>query len=227
MLFRSSLISSTKDKKSLFIRSLLPLIIMENNKIIETNKRIKKIYNGTFDYISRDEALWLKKQYVNYKVKSHHIDELLIKVDIIPVSIALAQAAIESGWGTSRFVTEGNALFGQWSWFKGSGIVPEKRDINETYEIKSFENLRQSVSAYMKNLNSHNNYSEFRVVRNNYRINNVEINSLNLLNFLSNYAENIEYSKILEKIIKKNNLQEFDQAEIYIPPYELANLISN
>jgi uncharacterized FlgJ-related protein len=79
----------------------------------------------------------------------------------------------------------------------------------------------------MKNLNSHNNYSEFRVVRNNYRINNVEINSLNLLNFLSNYAENIEYSKILEKIIKKNNLQEFDQAEIYIPPYELANLISN
>ena len=222
-----SLISSTKDKKSLFIRSLLPLIIMENNKIIETNKRIKKIYNGTFDYISRDEALWLKKQYVNYKVKSHHIDELLIKVDIIPVSIALAQAAIESGWGTSRFVTEGNALFGQWSWFKGSGIVPEKRDTNETYEIKSFENLRQSVSAYMKNLNSHNNYSEFRVVRNNYRINNNEINSLNLLNFLSNYAENIEYSKILEKIIEKNNLQEFDQAEIYIPPYEVANLISN
>ena len=75
----------------------------------------------------------------------------------------MAQAAIESGWGTSRFVTEGNALFGQWSWFKGSGIVPKKRDINETYEIKSFENLRQSVSAYMKNLNSHNNYSEFRV----------------------------------------------------------------
>jgi Bax protein len=203
------------------------LIITENNKIIETKKRIKKINDGTFDYISRDEALWLKKQYVNYKVKSHHIDELLIKVDIIPVSIALAQAAIESGWGTSRFVTEGNALFGQWSWFKGSGIVPEKRDTNETYEIKSFENLRQSVSAYMKNLNSHNNYSEFRVVRNNYRINNNEINSLNLLNFLSNYAENIEYSKILEKIIEKNNLQEFDQAEIYIPPYEVANLISN
>ena len=87
--------------------------------------------------------------------------------------------------------------------------------------------MRQSVSGYMKNLNSHNNYSEFRVVRNNYRINKDEINSLNLLNFLSNYAENIEYSKILEKIIKKNNLQEFDQAEIYIPPYEVANLISN
>ena len=222
-----SLISSTKDKKSLFIRSLLPLIIVENNKIIDANKRIKKINNSTFEYIARDDALWLKKQYVSYKVKSHHIDELLTKVDIIPVSIALAQAAIESGWGTSRFVTEGNALFGQWSWFKGSGIVPEKRDINETYEIKSFKNLRQSVAAYMNNLNSHNNYSEFRVVRNDYRVNKKEINPINLLNFLSNYAENSEYSKILEKIIKKNNLQEFDQVEIYVLPFKVANLISN
>ncbi|MDA9591720.1 glucosaminidase domain-containing protein [Pelagibacteraceae bacterium] len=222
-----NLIGSTKEKKSLFIRSLLPLIILENNKIINTNKKIKKINNNIFDYITRDDALWLKKQYLNYKVKSHRVDELLIKVDIIPVSIALAQAAIESGWGTSRFATEGNALFGQWSWFKGSGIVPKKRDLDKSYEIKSFDNLRQSVAAYMKNLNSHNNYSEFRAIRNDYRINKDEINSINLLIFLSDYAENSEYSKILEKIIKKNNLQEFDQAEIYILPYEVANLISN
>ena len=222
-----NLISSTKDKKSLFIRSLLPLIISENNKIIEANKRIKKIDNNTFEYIARDDALWLKKQFKNYKVKSHHIDDLIAKVDIIPVSIALAQAAIESGWGTSRFVSEGNALFGQWSWFKGSGIIPKKRDSDETYEIKSFENLRQSVAAYMKNLNSHNNYSEFRAVRNNYRINNSKINSIKLIKYLSNYAENTEYSKILEKIIKKNDLQEFDQVEIYILPYKLANLAVN
>ena len=222
-----NLISSTKDKKSLFIRSLLPLIISENNKIIEANKRIKKIDNNTFEYIARDDALWLKKQFKNYKVKSHHIDDLIAKVDIIPVSIALAQAAIESGWGTSRFVSEGNALFGQWSWFKGSGIIPKKRDSDETYEIKSFENLRQSVAAYMKNLNSHNNYSEFRAVRNNYRVNNSEINSINLIKYLSNYAENTEYSKILEKIIKKNDLQEFDQVEIYILPYKLVNLAFN
>ena len=222
-----NLISSTKDKKSLFIRSLLPLIISENNKIKEANKRIKKIDNNTFEYIARDDALWLKKQFKNYKVKSHHIDDLIAKVDIIPVSIALAQAAIESGWGTSRFVSEGNALFGQWSWFKGSGIIPKKRDSDETYEIKSFENLRQSVAAYMKNLNSHNNYSEFRAVRNNYRINNSKINSIKLIKYLSNYAENTEYSKILEKIIKKNDLQEFDQVVIYILPYKLVNLAFN
>ena len=200
-----SLISSTKDKKSLFIRSLLPLIILENNKIIEANKRIKKIDDNTFEYIARDDALWLKKQFINYKVKSHNFDELIAKVDIIPISIALAQAAIESGWGTSRFVAEGNALFGQWSWFKGSGIIPKKRDSDETYEIKSFENLRQSVAAYMKNLNSHNNYSEFRAVRNNYRINNSEMNSINLIKYLSKYAENTEYSKILEIVIRKND----------------------
>ena len=219
-----NLISSTKDKKSLFIRSLLPLIISENNKIIEANKRIKKIDNNTFEYIARDDALWLKKQFIKYKVKSHHIDDLIAKVDIIPVSIALAQAAIESGWGTSRFVSEGNALFGQWSWFKDSGIIPKKRDSDETYEIKSFENLRQSVAAYMKNLNSHNNYSEFRAIRNNYRINNSKINSIKLIKYLSSYAENTEYSKILEKIIKKNDLQEFDQVEIYILPYKLVTL---
>ena len=221
------LISSIEDKKSLFIRSLLPLIITENDKIIDTKKRIKKIDNNIFEYITREDALWLKKQLIKYKVKSNQIDELLIKADIIPVSIALAQAAIESGWGTSRFATEGNALFGQWSWFKGSGIVPKERSSEETYEIKSFESLRDSVSAYMINLNSHKHYIEFRAARYHYRINNDEINSINLIKLLSNYAENKDYSNILEKIIKKNNLQEFDQAKVYRLPYELANLIAN
>ena len=220
-------IKSTNDKKSLFIKSLLPLIIKENNKILLTNNRIKKIHNSTFKYISKDNALWLKKQFKKYKVSSHDINDLLIKVDTIPVSIALAQAAIESGWGTSRFVIEGNALFGQWSWFKGSGIVPEDRDSKETYEIKSFESLGRSVAAYMKNLNTNNNYSEFRVVRGNYKENSNVINSIKLLKYLSSYAENSQYSKILEKIIVKNNLQEFDEAKIYRLPYKVANLISN
>ena len=222
-----ALINSTKDKKTLFIKSLLPLIINENNKIVSTNNRIKEIQNSIFGYTSKENALWLKKRFIKYRVQSHNINDLLIKVDIIPVSVALAQAAIESGWGTSRFVSEGNALFGQWSWFKGSGIVPENRDSEEIYEIRSFESLKQSVAAYMKNLNSNNNYSEFRLVRSNYRENNKVINSIKLIKFLSNYAENSEYSKILEKIIVKNNLQEFDDVVIYRLPYKVANLIFN
>ena len=185
-----NLISSTEDKKSLFIKSLLPLIIKENNKITYINRNIKKIQNSKFEYISKSDALWLKRQYMNYKVESHNINDLLIKVDVIPVSIALAQAAIESGWGTSRFVIEGNALFGQWSWFKGSGIVPEKRDTQKTYEIKSFDNLGDSVASYMKNLNSNINYEEFRMVRNSFRVNKSSINSIELIVFLSNYDEN-------------------------------------
>ena len=220
-----NLVSSTEDKKSLFIKSLLPLIIKENNKITYINRNIKKIQNSKFEYISKSDALWLKRQYMNYKVESHNINDLLIKVDVIPVSIALAQAAIESGWGTSRFVIEGNALFGQWSWFKGSGIVPEKRDTEKTYEIKSFDNLGDSVASYMKNLNSNINYEEFRMARNSFRINKSSINPIELIELLSNYAENTEYSKILKKIIIKNNLKDFDQATIYRLPYEVANLI--
>ena len=102
------------------------------------------------------------------------MDALLIKVDKVPVSLALAQAVIESGWGTSRFAYEGNALFGQYVWGDGKGIVPEERSEDEIHKIKSFKNLKSSVSSYMKNLNSNYHYDEFRlnryVMRKNGRI---------------------------------------------------------
>ena len=217
-------INSTKVKKSLFIKSLLPLIIRENNKILDTRNRILKIQSSSVNYIKRSEALWLKKQYVNYKVKNHNITDLLLRVDTVPVSIALAQAAIESGWGTSRFVIEGNALFGQWSWNKGSGIVPIERDVAETYEIKAFDSLSDSVASYMKNLNTNNNYLDFRKFRNEFKSNGDTLDSLSLLKFLVKYAENENYSNILEKIIVKNKLKDFDEVKIYIAPYEVATL---
>ncbi|MDC3110802.1 glucosaminidase domain-containing protein [bacterium] len=217
-------INSTKVKKSLFIKSLLPLIIRENNKILDTRNRIIKIQTSSVNYTKRSEALWLKKQYVNYKVKNHNITDLLLRVDTVPVSIALAQAAIESGWGTSRFVIEGNALFGQWSWNKGSGIVPIERDIEETYEIKAFESLSGSVASYMKNLNTNKNYLNFRKFRNEFKSNGDTLDSLRLLKFLTKYAQNENYSNILEKIIVKNKLKDFDEVKIYIAPYEVATL---
>ena len=217
-------INSTKVKKSLFIKSLLPLIIRENNKILETRNRIIKIQSTSVNYIKRNEGLWLKKQYIKYKVKNHNLNDLLLRVDTVPVSIALAQAAIESGWGTSRFVTEGNALFGQWSWNKGSGIVPIERDIAETYEIKAFDSLSDSIASYMKNLNTNNNYSDFRKFRNELKSNTNVFDSLRLLKFLVKYAENENYSNILEKIIVKNRLKDFDEVKIYIAPYEFATL---
>ena len=219
-----SLIESTNEKKNLFIQSILPLIIKENNKIVQLNQNIKDIKNNVFDYTSRENALFLKKMYKQYKVKTQNIDELIVKVDVIPASIALAQAALESGWGTSRFVLEGNALFGQWSWFKGSGIVPEQRDAEESHEIKIFSTLRGSVAAYMKNLNSNNNYDDFRLARNLYRKNNIGIDAIELTSHLSKYAERANYSSMLKTIIFENKLQDFDKAKLYSPQFEVAYL---
>jgi len=95
--------------------------------------------------------------------------DLVGRVDVVPPSLAIAQAAEESGWGTSRFAVEANAVFGQWTFRKGAGVVPERRDPGKRHEVRSFEGLRQSVSAYMHNLNIHWAYKEFRRVRRELR----------------------------------------------------------
>ena len=208
----SEIVSSSK-KKSLFVRSILPLIVKENNRIEILNNKIKKLKNN-FSNINRSEAIWLSKMMSRYKVKSNNLNDLIVKVDIIPVSIALGQAAIESGWGTSRFAMEGNALYGQWSWKSGSGIVPKDRDINEVYEIKSFLSLSNSVSSYMKNLNTHQNYKNFRINRKLLREHNIPVLGSYLYQYLDKYAVDNNYSDILKKIIDSNKFGELENVEI-------------
>ncbi|MDG2416646.1 MAG: glucosaminidase domain-containing protein [Pelagibacterales bacterium] len=208
----SKIVASSK-KKSLFIRSILPLIVKENNRIETLNKRVKDLKNN-FSKINRSEAMWLDKMMSNYKVKSNDTDDLIIKVDIIPVSIALGQAAIESGWGTSRFAMEGNALYGQWSWKTGSGIVPKERDVNEVYEIKSFLSLSNSVASYMKNLNTHQNYKNFRINRKLLREHNIPVLGSYLYQYLDKYAVDSNYSNTLKKIIDSNKFEELENVEI-------------
>ena len=208
----SEIVSSSK-KKSLFVRSILPLIVKENNRIEILNNKIKKLKNN-FSNINRSEAIWLSKMMSRYKVKSNNLSDLIVKVDIIPVSIALGQAAIESGWGTSRFAMEGNALYGQWSWKSGSGIVPKDRDINEVYEIKSFLSLSNSVASYMKNLNTHQNYKNFRINRKLLREHNIPVLGSYLYQYLDKYAVDSNYSDILKKIIDTNKFGELENVEI-------------
>ena len=118
-------------------------------------------------------------------------------MDIIPVSIALAQAAKESGWGTSRFALEGNAIFGQWTW-TGQGIEPFNKGKHENHKILRFPILRASVKAYKNNLNTHKVYSEFREKRYSYRKRNKSIKGLNLTDTLDRYAQTgKEYTDIL------------------------------
>ena len=137
-----------------------------------------------------------------------------MRMDIIPVSIAIAQAANESGWGTSRFALEGNALFGQWTWSK-KGISPKKQDPNSTHKILQFQILKASVRAYKNNLNTHNAYKEFREVRAQLREEGKQITGLDLTKYLSKYAAiGVKYVEILESLIRNNSLTDFDKANL-------------
>tara|TARA_B100000161_G_C33488881_1_gene386095 strand:- start:572 stop:1021 length:450 start_codon:yes stop_codon:yes gene_type:complete len=138
----------------------------------------------------------------------------MIRMDIIPVSIALAQAAKESGWGTSRFALEGNAIFGQWTW-DGQGIAPLKRDGDKNHKILKFPILRASVKAYKNNLNTHKSYLKFREKRNNLRKKGKDIKGLSLTDTLKNYAQTgSEYTKILNQIITQNRLTDFEPVRL-------------
>ena len=137
-----------------------------------------------------------------------------MRMDVIPVSIALAQAANESGWGTSRFALEGNALFGQWTWSK-KGISPADKDPDKTHKVLQFQILKASVRAYKNNLNTHNAYKEFREERAKLREKNKEIIGSDLTEHLQRYsAIGEKYVSILEDIIEKNSLTDFDKSNL-------------
>jgi len=205
-------LGNTKDKRDLFIKIILPLILDENNKIKEDRKKFFKILGKNFNTVG--EKVWLKRRFKEYKIDDQDLTKLKIRMDIIPVSIAIAQAANESGWGTSRFALEGNALFGQWTWSK-KGISPKNKDPDKTHKVLQFQVLKASVRAYKNNLNTHNAYKEFRQVRAELRQENKEINGLDLTKYLKNYASiGIKYVEILEDIIEKNSLTDFDKANL-------------
>ena len=215
-------LGDTKKKRELFIKIVLPLILNENNKITEDRKKLFKILGKNFNTVG--ERVWLKRRFKEYKIDDRDLSKLKMRMDIIPVSIALAQAANESGWGTSRFALEGNALFGQWTWSK-KGISPKNKDPDESHKILQFQVLKASVKAYKNNLNTHNAYKEFREVRAQLRQENKQIIGLDLIKYLKAYAAIGErYVLIIEDIIEKNSLTDFDKADLL--PTKLKTEIS-
>ena len=205
-------LGDTKTKRELFIKIVLPLILHENEKIIDDRKRLFKILGKNFN--SPGEKVWLNRRFKEYKIKDKDLAELKMRMDIIPVSIALAQAANESGWGTSRFALEGNALFGQWTWSK-KGISPKNKDPDQSHKILQFQILKASVRAYKNNLNTHNAYKEFREVRAKLRQSGTTITGLALIKYLKRYASIGEkYTEIIEGIMVQNSLTDFDKANL-------------
>ena len=205
-------IKDTKLKKDTFIKIVLPLVVAENEKILDDRFKLKKILSRKNN--TDKEKLWLRQKLREYKVKKSDMKELEKRMDIIPVSVALAQAAKESGWGTSRFALEGNAIFGQWTW-TGQGIEPLDKGKNENHKILRCPILRASVKAYKNNLNTHKGYSRFREKRENLRKKNRPVTGLELISSLDKYAQTgIEYVRTLEKIIKQNKLNEYETVKL-------------
>ena len=205
-----SKIKSTQKKKDTFIKIVMPLILDENDKILEDRNKLFKILGKPSN--TRGEKVWLKRRFKDYKVDGEDIAELKLRMDAIPTSLAIAQAAKESGWGTSRFALDGNAMFGQWTWSE-EGIEPSEKSKNQGHKILKFPMLQSSVKAYMKNLNTHRGYSQLRNERAKLREKNQNVSGLDLADYLYNYAQNgSEYVKILRKIIQQNDLTDFDSS---------------
>ena len=217
------MIENTSKRKDLFIQIVLPLILKENSNIKIDRKRLFSIINKSNN--TNLEKKWLEKKYKQYGVPSKDLSTLKIRMDEIPVSLALAQAAKETGWGTSRFAQEGNALFGQWTW-SGEGLKPKDADKNEGHKVMRFNVLQASVRAYQRNLNTHSTYKEFRKERAKLRDEGKPLDSMILSRYLNKYAETgNQYVEVLQKIIKQNNLQDFDDAKLLPSSIELESLI--
>ena len=216
-------IESSKKRKQLFIQIVLPLILEENERIKLDRKRLFVILNKNNN--TETEKKWLKNKFKQYGVVNRDLTTLKIRIDEIPVSLAIAQAAKETGWGTSRFALEGNALFGQWTW-NGDGIKPAGIDDQAKHKIMRFNVLQASVRAYQRNLNTHSSYKEFRKARAIQRDNKGKLNSLELVNYLDKYAETgKEYTKILKIIIQQNFLKDFDDAKLLPRSEKIKKLI--
>tara|TARA_B100001175_G_scaffold128406_1_gene109243 strand:- start:2166 stop:3236 length:1071 start_codon:yes stop_codon:yes gene_type:complete len=217
------MIENSKKRKEFFIQIILPLIIQENNNIRLDRLTLFNIINKSNN--TDTEKKWLEKKYKQYGVSSRDLSTLKIRMDEIPVSLAIAQAAKETGWGTSRFAQEGNALFGQWTW-SGDGLKPKDAKKGEEHKVMKFNVLQASVRAYQRNLNTHSTYKSFRKARAELRDSGNPLDSIKLSKYLNKYAETgSQYVEVLQKIIMQNKLKDFDDAKLLPSSVDLESLI--
>jgi Bax protein len=207
-------------KKSLFFRSLLPLVLAQNRQIRIERARLTTLFSD--GDLAPDSPPWHDVAAIarEYQVKGdlNAPDvrrELLSRVDEIPPSLALAQAANESAWGTSRFAREGNNLFGQWTWDKSQGMLPKQRPTGATHYVRRFQSLRASVRAYMRNLNTHGAYAELRDHRQRLRQGGVPVTGMRLAGGLTAYSERgMAYVNEIREMISFNRLQRINDARL-------------
>ena len=211
-------IHDSDERKRVFIKMVLPLVLHVNEVIAHDREHIlvlKKEFERD-KALSIADATWLRSMAAGYGLgEDADFDELLRRVDVIPASLAVAQAAVESGWGTSRYAHEGKALFGQYIFTDGAGLTPREREEGKTHKIRSFESLVDAVKAYAANLNTNQAYEDFRKARAKMRAKDVDPDGYDLAETLLKYSELREgYVKALRKIIDSNELSRFDDVRL-------------
>jgi len=220
---RSAKELSVADKKRLFFRLIAPIVLRINELILEDRVRAKELTErlAQGQSVTPDDQAWLTELAVKYKVlksTSERLDsdafaELLIRVDVVPPSLSLAQAASESGWGTSRFAAQGNSLFGQWTW--GKGLKPAEQRTSELGDqrIAAFGSTAQAAYSYALNLNTERAYRDFRLKRADLRRQSLRISGTVLAETLLNYSERGQaYVDHLKTLIRQNRLDDADDA---------------
>jgi len=203
------------EKKKIFFLSLLPMVLMVNEEILLQRRELKAIFarHDAGGPLSSDQDKRLRDLIRQYRIRKDPLSDpaarerLLKRVDVIPPSMVLAQAANESGWGTSRFARQGNNLFGEWSFGIGSGLIPKQRPVGETYEVRRFPTLYDSVRSYMRNINTHWAYQPLRNQRALRRAEGLPLRGLDLAQGLKPYSIRGEaYVEEIRTIIRQNSL---------------------
>ncbi len=209
----------TEERRSLFLRSLLPLVLAENHQLLRLRKRVLEIDQQSGELNRQDHEL-LSELFERYRIvgepgESEARQRLLRRLDAVPPELALAQAANESGWGTSRFTREANNLFGEWTWDPDAGLKPRQRRAGATHFVRVFPDLESSVRTYILNLNVGHAYGDFRSERERMRNQDEPLDGLTLAGTLERYSERgLDYIDEIRAMIRFNNLHQVNSAEL-------------
>ena len=209
--------SQVQQKKRAFFEYMLPLIQETNQQVIADRKELELLTENApgLNFFQRIKLGQLAEKYFvsqDDKTDSQVIEQLMLRVDPVPASLALAQAAIESAWGTSRFAVQGNNLFGQWCYTKGCGLVPRNREVGRQHEVAVFSTVSESVESYIRNINTHRAYSDLRASRARLRAEKISVSGYQLAENLLEYSELREkYVHEVQAVIRLNNLARFDK----------------
>jgi Bax protein len=226
-------LKNTKDiqlKKDTYINILLPILLKVQKSVLNDRARLVEINSRMINEpLLAEDFIFIETLASRYKVKLvdddfwnyvEAVDELLLRVDIVPTSIALGISAKETGWGSSRFLQEGNSLFSQWAFDETAGIVPLGREEGKKHVVRKFDTLEDAVRAFFININTHNAYKEFRSQRRKMRLMDGTLKPRRLISTLNKYSEESDYTEMLSRIIAANSLERFDSYTSFSTKYK-------